>query len=351
MKPLFVVLVVASIFQLVRPEAASAQQQAPVSQTELIQALLSRIDQLERRVADLEAPHASAVPAASTASRSTPPATAPMAAMEMPHPDSPLPAEGPNLKIAGFTDFNFSASDVPGSKSGFSEGQFILHMNSRLSSKVSFMGEISLTARPDAGTGTPPATGFNAEVERTLIRYEHNDYFKASFGRFHTPINYWNTAYHHGQRLQTTVGRPEMTQFGGKFIPVHFVGGLVEGATNAGGLNLNYNLGIGNGRGSVISRGGDAGDNNNSRAWLVDMFVNRTACADCELGGSAYRDQDQHRRQCIWRVDHFRSCRLESRDSGVIANESVVSLRLLLAQTARRTTYKPHTGCRIWRNE
>jgi len=95
----------------------------------------------------------------------------------MPHPESQNQSGVPNLKIAGFSDFNFSASDLPGSKSGFSEGQFILHMNSRLSSKVSFMGEISLTARPDAGTGTPPATGFNAEVERALIRYEHNDYF------------------------------------------------------------------------------------------------------------------------------------------------------------------------------
>jgi hypothetical protein len=289
MKPMFVALVVALTFQLARPEAASAQQQAPVSQTELIQTLLNRIDQLERRVADLEAPHAPAV------AKSTPPSTAPstpaMAAMEMPHPESQPPAEGPNLKIAGFSDFNFSASDLPGSKSGFSEGQFILHMNSRLSSKVSFMGEISLTARPDAGTGSPPATGFNAEVERTLIRYEHNDYFKASFGRFHTPINYWNTAYHHGQWLQTTVGRPEMTQFGGKFIPVHFVGALVEGAVGASGLNLNYNFGVGNGRGNVISRGGDAGDNNNNRAWLVNLFVKPDSLYGLQLGGSTYRDK------------------------------------------------------------
>ena len=48
---------------------------------------------------------------------------------------------------------------------------------------------------------TPPATGFNTEVERMSIRFDHSDKFKASFGRYHTPINYWNTAFHHGQWL------------------------------------------------------------------------------------------------------------------------------------------------------
>ena len=37
---------------------------------------------------------------------------------------------------------------------------------------------------------------------------------------------------------------------------MHFVGSLVEGEVPAGGLNLNYNVGLGNGRGQVISRGG-----------------------------------------------------------------------------------------------
>ena len=51
-------------------------------------------------------------------------------------------------------------------------------------------------------------------------------------------------------------------QFGGRFIPVHFVGALVEGVAPSGGWNINYQAGIGNGRGNVISRAGDAGDNN-----------------------------------------------------------------------------------------
>jgi hypothetical protein len=197
----------------------------------------------------------------------------------------------PSLRWAGFSDFNFAATDQHNARSGFQEGQFVLHLSSALSSKVSYFGELSASARSDAGTGSPSATGFNFEVERSVIRFDHNDYFKASFGRYHTPINWWNTAFHHGQWLQTSISRPEMTQFGGKFIPVHFVGGLIEGAAPLGGLNLNYNVGLGNGRGSVISRGGDAGDVNNNRAWLVNLFAKPDRLFGLEVGGAIYRDK------------------------------------------------------------
>jgi hypothetical protein len=231
-----------------------------------------------------------------TAVRSTPPAgAAPLNAEQMhethgltvpeSHPDSPT------LRIAGFSDINFEATDRPGSRSGFNEGQFILHFSSALSPRVSFFGELSLTARADAGTGTPPAPGFNVEVERSLIRFDQSDYFKVSFGRYHTPINYWNNTFHHGSWLQTTISRPEMTQFGGSFIPVHFVGGLTEGSVPLRGLNLNYNFGLGNGRGSVINRAGDFGDANNNRAWLVNAFVKPDRIYGLQAGGSVYHDK------------------------------------------------------------
>lgn len=197
---------------------------------------------------------------------------------------------GPAMHIAGFSDFDFSATDRPGSHSGFNEGQFVLQINSALSSKVSFFSELSLTARTDAGTGTPPAPGFNIEVERAIIKFEQNDYFKVSFGRYHTPINYWNMTFHHGQWLQTTISRPQMVEFGGSFLPIHFVGALVEGAVPANGLNLNYNFGVGNGRSSVISRSGDFGDVNNNRAWLAGFFSRPDSLYGLQVGASVYRD-------------------------------------------------------------
>src|SRR5258706_11022841 len=280
---------------------AAAQTTDPATR-DLIEKLLSRIDGLEKRAAELEKEKPAALP---------PPAAQPARpapdTIHTAHDQAPIPEAGqtsyPSLKIAGFGDLNFSATDLHGpnggfggqtylgAHSGFEEGQLVLHFSSALSQKASVFGELSFTARSDAGIGTPPATGFNAEVERLIIRYDLNDRFKLSFGRYHTPINYWNTAFHHGSWLQTTISRPEMVQFGGSFIPVHFVGTLAEGSLPAGGLNLNYDMGLGNGRGAVISRGGDLGDVNNTRAWLANAFIKPNFPYGLQIGGSVYRDE------------------------------------------------------------
>ena len=288
---------------LAMPPGAGAQTTDPATR-ELIERLMSRIETLEKRVAQLENPGMPATAAAAAA-----PVPAPAVAMPLAHthdaapvPDAAQPSY-PSIKLAGFSDFNFAATTLHGPSggfgtqtllephTGFQEGQLTLHLSSALSPKVSVFGELSMTARADAGTGSPAAPGFNPELERLIIRYDLNDYLKVSFGRYHTPINYWNTAYHHGQWLQTTASRPEMIQFGGSFLPVHFIGMLVEGAVPAGGLNLNYNLGLGNGRGQVISRGGDIGDINNNRAWLVNAFIKPDKLFGLQIGGSVYRDE------------------------------------------------------------
>ena len=256
------------------------------SQADLIRTLLTRIDRLEKRVAELE-----------TKTGATPEPVAPAVEPVVPadihdHGTAAARIESfPAMRLTGFSDLNFSATDQRGSKSGFNEGQFILHISSALGPRVNYFGEISVAARTDAGTGSPAAAGFNFEIERSIIRFDQSDKLKLSFGRYHTPINYWNTAYHHGSWLQTSISRPEMTQFGGSFIPVHFVGALAEGALPAGGLNLNYNLGVGNGRSSIISRSGDFGDVNNNRAWLVNLFVKPDALYGLEAGGAVYRDK------------------------------------------------------------
>src|ERR1700687_2573203 len=187
----------------------------------------------------------------------------------------------PQLHFRGFGDIDFSATDDPGSKSGFNLGQFILHVASPLSQKVSVFGEISFSA----------STGFyNVDIERYLIRYDYNDHFKLSFGRYHTPINYWNTAFHHGLWLQTTISRPEMIRFGGRFLPVPFLGMLAEGNIPSGPLGLGYEVGLGNGRAGTISRAGDAGDVNSNRAWVANLFARPAALNGLQIGGSLFGD-------------------------------------------------------------
>jgi hypothetical protein len=213
------------------------------------------------------------------------------AAHDQPPPPGATEADYPLFRLSGFADVDFSAQDRSEGPRGFSEGQFVLHLAGALSPRVNFFGELSFTPRADAGTGTPPATGFNAEVERVIIRFDSSDKLKASFGRYHTPINWWNTAFHHGSWLQTTISRPEMVQFGGRFLPVHFVGALAEGVLPSGGWNINYQAGIGNGRGSVISRAGDAGDNNDRPAWLLNLSTKPDRAFGLQVGGSVYLDR------------------------------------------------------------
>jgi hypothetical protein len=273
-----------------------AQSSTPTDQAEQIKLLLERIQQLERRVNDLEVKQVSvSATAVSTAKESPTPSQAPQ--QETPPPATQMHEHEireqaatvqqmeqhyPSLQIRGFGDVNFSATDQRGTNSGFSLGQLDLHLASALSRKITYFGEITFNALP---------TGYGVEVERSIIRYDYNDYFKLSFGRFHTPIGYWNTAYHHGAWLQTTITRPEIVRIGGTFIPVHFVGLLAEGNIPSGGAGLSYSFGVGNGRGTIISRPGDAGDNNDNRAWVANIYSRPQRFYGLELGASAYRDK------------------------------------------------------------
>ncbi len=257
--------------------------------------LLERVQRLERRLAEMETKLAAASAPLELAAN-VPAAPKPELAEAAPSPGPGHQHEGrdeqtavrqmethyPSLQIRGFGDVDFSATDQPGATSGFNLGQLDLHMSSPLSRKVSYFGEMTFNAQP---------TGYTVEVERSIIRYDYNDYFKISFGRYHTPIGYWNTAFHHGAWLQTSISRPDMVKIGGTFIPVHFVGFLAEGNIPSGGAGLSYSAGVGNGRGSTISRPGDAGDNNNNRAWVANLYSRPVKLYGLQMGVSVYRDK------------------------------------------------------------
>src|SRR5882762_11495762 len=199
--------------------AAWAQSPRPLDQAEQIRILLERVQQLEKRVAELETKTPAApVPAAEvsanvpapqkpeTAEAAPAPAPGPMHQHEPTESQATtrqLEARYPSLQIRGFGDVNFSTTDQRGATSGFNLGQLDLHLASALSHKVTYFGELTFNAQP---------TGYTVEVERSIIRYDYNDFFKLSFGRYHTPIGYWNTAFHHGAWLQTTISRPDMVR-------------------------------------------------------------------------------------------------------------------------------------------
>ena len=268
---------------------ASAQAAQP-DQTGLIKQLIQRIDKLEGEVTELKSALADATSRPEPISKPAPASDEYDGMQGMlgdhdvtndvadPHDERHYPS----LHFRGFADVDFAATDQKGAKSGFNMGQFILHAASPLSEHITYFGEFSFTAQPG---------NYTLDLERSLVRYDVNDFFKLSFGRYHTPINYWNTAYHHGLWLQTSISRPEMIRFGGRFQPVHFLGFLAEGNIPSGKLGLGYNAGLGNGRGATISRPGDSGDVNNNRAWLASLFARPAILHRFQIGGSVYRDE------------------------------------------------------------
>ncbi|HEX6306559.1 MAG TPA: hypothetical protein VFZ69_00150 [Longimicrobiales bacterium] len=193
------------------------------------------------------------------------------------HPDNP------HSRFTGFLfgDITFGEMES-GTRDGFVIGQLVGHGNALLTERLSFFGELSATARED---------GYAFEVERAILRYDFADALKLSVGRYHAPVSYWNTAYHHGLWLQTSVGRPELIRIGGSFLPVHFLGVLAEGTFPSTALVLSYEAGVGNGRGAVISRPGDAGDVNDEPAALLGLRIRPGFARDLELGGSVYVDR------------------------------------------------------------
>ncbi len=286
---------------LLLPISAAAQSASTDERDQAMQEMRARIEKLEKLVAELQKdkesrstvatvqPASEPVPAPATPS--APPSQHEEIAASMDHAGGQGGATNaterkfPALHFRGFGDVDFAATDDKATHSGFNMGQFILHVSSPLSEKVSVFGETSFTAQT-----TPTATVYNVDVERLLIRYDYNDFFKLSFGRYHTPINYWNTAFHHGLWLQTTIARPEMIRFGGRFQPVHFVGMQAEGNIPSGPLGLGYTVGLGNGRSGNIARPGDGGDVNNNRAWVANLFARPAALNGLQVGGAIYGD-------------------------------------------------------------
>lgn len=185
---------------------------------------------------------------------------------------------GPSVRAFLFGDITYreTEEDAPG---GFEVGQIVAHANAILSDRVVFFGELSVTGRD---------SGYSLEVERAILRYEIGDAIMLSAGRYHTPISYWNTAFHHGLWLQQSVSRPEAVRFGTPFIPVHFVGAMAEGRIP--GSPVTYALGVGNGRAQNIVRAGDAGDANGSRALVASASLQPPTLPGARIGMSVYLD-------------------------------------------------------------
>jgi hypothetical protein len=186
----------------------------------------------------------------------------------------------PEFNVMGFGDISYVSRDSS-DQDGFVIGQAVAHLSAYLGNQFSVFGEVSLR-----GTDSE----YVIEVERLIVKYDFSDHFKFSAGRYHTPIGYWNSSFHHGAWLQTTVSRPEIVKFGSKVVPIHFVGALMEGNIPSKNMGLSYLAGFGNGRHANITRAGDAGDINGEQAWMVQLNSTPDKFFGLHMGVGFYTD-------------------------------------------------------------
>jgi hypothetical protein len=277
----------------------AAQQNPPSpsdAEQETIKNLLQRIDQLESRVKDLEAKQGIvSAPATLAVAAPTPQpgVSHPPEAMESAPPivnpvsESTQGMAGPFLKIRGFSDVTWSDSDQKGTTNSFALGQMDLFVTSTLSRRIDMLSEIVFEA--------DTTNQMTVDLERMLVRYSFNDYFKLSAGRYHTAIGFYNTAYHHSTWMQTATDRPFIFAFEdeGGILPIHNVGLSAAGIIPSGKLGLQYVAEIGNGRESrtplaeaVQNRVSDK----NGKAFNLAVFARPEQVRGLQFGFSYYHD-------------------------------------------------------------
>ena len=170
---------------------------------------------------------------------------APAAPQLQEHHERQVPEFGDELPppptvLRGFADVgaNFSGN---GGKKGFFDGSVDFYLTPQLSSNIKSVME--LVFEHDKATGE-----LAPDLERLQVGYTFSNATTLWLGRFHTPFGYWNTAFHHGQQLQTSVLRPQMIDFedAGGVIPVHTVGVWGTGAVRAERGRFTYDVFVGN---------------------------------------------------------------------------------------------------------
>ena len=129
----------------------------------------------------------------------------------------PAPAEL-GLPLHGFLDVRagYQGNDGP---RGFSVGNLDFYLTPKIGDRIK--GLVELVFEVDSATGE-----ISADLERAQIGYVFSDAATVWAGRFHSPWGYWNTAFHHGAQIQTSITRPQFLEFEdhGGIIPAHTVG-------------------------------------------------------------------------------------------------------------------------------
>jgi hypothetical protein len=270
------------------PVGQSLAQESVTLDAETAKALLQRVKDLESEVALLK----TQMQALSAKPENVATAAPPLTSSGSPTAPEAMPGhkadnnDTPRLQLRGYADVGWNTSDQKGSTNSFALGQFNLFIRSRLTDKASFLSETVVEADP--GTNQ-----FGIDLERLELIYNVSDRLNLQFGRYHTAIGFYNTAYHHSALMQTALGRPFLFDFEdhGGILPIHSVGMSATGIIS-NKLGLHYIAEIGNGRNprSDVNPVQNVTDDNNGKAFNLGFFVRPDRLPGLQFGFSNYHD-------------------------------------------------------------
>ena len=172
------------------------------------------------------------------------------------------------LPLHGFADvYTGNSGSAAGTDRphGFGFGTLSFYMTPEFTDHVKALFELAFEGQDEH---------LDADLERVQIAYVFSDALTLWAGRFHTPYGYYNTAFHHGAQIQTSVTRPKFLDFEDKggILPAHSVGVMFDGRMPMGSGKVLYDVYVTNG--SHISHVDSGGvqdfnfinDDNNTRA-------------------------------------------------------------------------------------
>src|SRR6266403_510606 len=210
---------------------------------------LQLIRQLSARVQDLEAQAGHGAPPPAAAQTGAAAATAPDTAQrlakveqtvnQMAASASQHAEEG--LATHGFADVGVGTHNATFPRyQGADVGELDFFLTPRLGSRTRALFELNFEVGSDGAVGV--------DLERAQIGYQFADSATVWLGRFHTPYGYYNTAFHHGQQIATSLRRPRFIEFEdhGGIMPAHTVGAWLTGSQRVGDEKVTYDVFIGN---------------------------------------------------------------------------------------------------------
>ena len=150
-------------------------------------------------------------------------------------------AEDIGMPMHGFADVGVGNHNAEFPKyQGADIAELDFFLTPRLGSRTRALFELNFEVGSDGSVGV--------DLERAQIGYQFSDSATVWLGRFHTPYGYYNTAFHHGQQIATSLRRPRFIEFEdhGGIMPAHTVGAWLTGSQRVGDEKVTYDVFIGN---------------------------------------------------------------------------------------------------------